>query len=120
MSKEREGGSDILLQALFYLITDHNFNTDSYIKYQNGYHLTRDAMMWFWGNYLDNQTTNPSDPLVSPLQASVEQLTGLPPTVLITDENYVLRDEGEAYAHKIMDASYLLLLLDILEQFMTL
>ncbi|MEJ7642816.1 MAG: alpha/beta hydrolase [Candidatus Nitrosocosmicus sp.] len=102
LAKER-GGPNISLQTLFYPVTDTNFNTTSYLEYQNGYHLTRDAMMWFWNNYLDNQT-NPKDPLVSPLQAPIEQLKGLPPTLIITDENDVLRDEGEAYAHKLMEA----------------
>ena len=103
LAKER-GGPNILFQALFYPVTDVNFNTTSYLEYQKGYHLTRDAMMWFWSKYLDNQTTNIKDPLVSPLQASLEQLRGLPPAFIITDENDVLRDEGEAYAHKLMDA----------------
>jgi acetyl esterase len=103
LAKER-GYPSISLQALFYPLTDYNFNTTSYEQFQKGYHLTRDAMMWFWNNYLDNQTANPNDPLVSPLQASIEQLQGLPPTLIITDENDVLRDEGEAYAHKLMEA----------------
>ncbi|MDR4491213.1 MAG: alpha/beta hydrolase [Candidatus Nitrosocosmicus sp.] len=103
MAKER-GYPFISLQALFYPVTDAHFNTASYEKFQNDYHLTRDAMKWFWNNYVDNQTTNIRDPLVSPLQATIEQLQGLPPTLIITDENDVLRDEGEAYAHKLMQA----------------
>jgi len=104
LAKERDDGPNISFQALFYPVTDVNFNTPSYLEYQSGYHLSRDAMIWFWTNYLDNKTTNIKDPLVSPLQASIEQLQGLPPTLVITDENDILRDEGEAYAHKLMEA----------------
>ena len=71
-------------QVLFYPVTDANFDTPSYMKYQNGYWLTRDAMKWFWNNYLTNQT-NRKDPTVSPLQASLEQLKGLPPALSSTE-----------------------------------
>jgi acetyl esterase len=56
-------------------------------------------MKWFWSNYLTNQT-NVKDPLVSPLQASIGQLKGLPPALFINGENDVLCDEGKAYALK--------------------
>jgi acetyl esterase len=78
-------------------------DTPSYLAYKEGYFLTREAMKWFWDNYLSNDT-NRKEPTVSPLQASVEQLSGLPPVLIIVGENDVLRDEGEAYAHKLMQA----------------
>jgi acetyl esterase len=40
--------------------------------------------------------------MVSPLQASIDQLKRLPRTLVITEQFDVLRDEGEAYAHKLM------------------
>ncbi|MGC1932095.1 MAG: alpha/beta hydrolase [Candidatus Nitrosopolaris sp.] len=102
LAKER-GGPPIRFQVLFYPVTDANFDTPSYMTYQNGYWLTRDGMKWFWSNYLTNQT-NVKDPTVSPLQASIEQLKGLPPALIINGENDVLRDEGEAYALKLLEA----------------
>jgi len=55
LAKER-GGPPIKFQVLFYPVTDANFDTPSYMIYQNGYWLTRDGMKWFWSNYLTNQT----------------------------------------------------------------
>src|SRR5215469_12271455 len=97
------GGPPIKFQVLFYPVTDANFDTPSYMTYQNGYWNTRDLMKWFWSNYLTNQT-NVKDPTVSPLQASIEQLKGLPPALIINAENDVLCDEGEAYALKLLEA----------------
>ena len=89
---------------LFYPVTDANFDTPSYSRQlQEGYFLTREAMKWFWDNYTSNQT-NRKEPTVSPLQASLEQLKGLPPALIINGECDVLRDEGEAYAHKLIEA----------------
>ncbi len=55
---------------------------------------------------------------VSPLHASIEQLKGLPPALVITNENDVLRDEGEAYAHKLIEANVSTTSIRLLGQFM--
>ena len=102
LAKER-GGPSIRFQVLFYPVTDANFDTLSYRKYEQGYWLTREAMKWFWNNYTSNET-NRKEPTVSPLQASIEQLSGLPPALIINGENDVLCDEGEAYALKLLQA----------------
>ena len=100
LAKER-GGPKITFQVLFYPVTNANLNSTSYFKYQKGYYLTRDAMKWIWDNYAPDKAIR-SLITVSPLQASIEQLKGLPPALIITDEFDVLRSEGEAYAHNLL------------------
>ena len=70
LAKER-GGPPIIFQLLFYPVTDANFDTPSYLEYQEGYFLTRESMKWFWDNYASNDT-NRKEPTVSPLQASID------------------------------------------------
>ena len=80
--------------------TGANFETDSYNQYDQGYFLTKPMMKWFWDAY----TTDPKqrkEIYASPLQATTEQLKGLPPAMVQTAGNDVLRDEGEAYARKL-------------------
>jgi acetyl esterase/lipase len=96
LAKQR-GGVDFAAQALFYPVTDANFDTGSYDQFAEGYYLTRAGMRWFFDQY----TTDPAqraDITVSPLRADTEQLSGLPPALVITAEADVLRDEAEAYA----------------------
>ena len=103
LAKKRGGEPKINFQLLFYPVTDSNIDTASYNSYQDGYWLTREAMKWFWDNYTSDQTDR-REPTVSPLQASVEDLKGLPPALIINGEFDVLRDEGEEFAHKLIDA----------------
>jgi acetyl esterase len=74
------------------------------MELQEGYWLTREGMKWFWNNYAPDNTTR-NEPTASPLHASIDRLKGLPPALIIIDEFDVLRDEGEAYAHKLMQAN---------------
>ncbi len=90
-------------QVLFYPVTDANFKTHSYQDFAEGPWLTKPAMEWFWNAYAPKHADR-KNPHVCPLQASLEQLKKMPPTLLITAENDVLRDEGEAYAKKLMQA----------------
>ncbi|MFD7158076.1 alpha/beta hydrolase [Kribbella sp. NPDC059898] len=102
MNKDR-GGIDLKTQVLLYPVTNADFDTPSYLQFAEGYFLTRDGMQWFWDAY----TTDPAkraEKYASPLQATLEDLKGLPPTLVITDEADVLRDEGEMYANKLREA----------------
>jgi acetyl esterase/lipase len=57
-------------------------------------------LQWLWDNYTTDAQAR-KEIYASPLQASTEQLKGLPPALVIVAENDVLRDEGEAYARKL-------------------
>ncbi|KAA0021366.1 alpha/beta hydrolase [Antrihabitans cavernicola] len=102
MNKDR-GGIDLKAQVLLYPVTAADFDTPSYYQFAEHYYLTRDGMKWFWDAY----TTDPDEreqPYAAPLRASLEQLSGLPPALVITAEADVLRDGGELYANKLREA----------------
>ena len=102
MAKER-GDVPLVQQVLFYPVTDANFDTGSYGQFATGYFLRRDGMQWFWDQYTTDEAER-AQITASPLRATTEQLTGLPPALVITGEADVLRDEGEAYADKLREA----------------
>ncbi|WP_037368918.1 alpha/beta hydrolase [Amycolatopsis orientalis] len=102
MAKER-GDVQFLQQVLFYPVTDASFDTESYTKFAEGYFLSREGMKWFWDQYTTDEAQR-AEITASPLRATVEQLAGLPPALVITGEADVLRDEGEAYAAKLRQA----------------
>ncbi|MGW1818771.1 alpha/beta hydrolase [Streptomyces sp. NPDC002125] len=102
MAKER-GDLPLVQQVLFYPVTDASFDTGSYHQFATGYFLRRDGMQWFWDQYTTDESER-AQITASPLRATTEQLTGLPPALVITGEADVLRDEGEAYAAKLRAA----------------
>ncbi|MGW6945346.1 alpha/beta hydrolase [Streptomyces xanthophaeus] len=102
MAKQR-GDVRFLHQVLFYPVTDAAFDTGSYRQFAEGYFLRREAMQWFWDQYTTDEAQR-AEVTASPLRATTEQLTGLPPALVVTAEADVLRDEGEAYAAKLRAA----------------
>jgi acetyl esterase/lipase len=102
MAKER-GDVALVQQVLFYPVTDASFDTGSYHQFAEGYFLRRDGMQWFWDQYTTDEKQR-AEITASPLRATTEQLTGLPPALVVTGEADVLRDEGEAYANKLREA----------------
>lgn len=99
MAKDR-GGPEIRFQGLMWPVTDANFNTQSYHDYAEGRFLTVNLMKWFWDSYTTDAAER-SEIYVSPLRAMTEELRGLPPALIQTAGNDVLRDEGEEYARKL-------------------
>ena len=102
MTKDRNGPK-ISYQVLFIPATDASVDTASYHSFATGRFLSRDFMKYGWDRYAPDEKTR-DNPYVSPLRASIKELTGLPPALVITAENDPLRDEGEAYARKLKEA----------------
>ena len=99
MAKEN-GGPALRAEVLFWPVTNANFENASYDEFATGHFLTKDMMKWFWNAYTTDANER-QNIHASPLQATIEQLKGLPPTLIQTAEKDVLRDEGEAYARKL-------------------
>ena len=102
MAKDREGPK-ISYQVLFIPATDASVDTASYHAFATDRFLSRGFMKYGWDRYATDEKTR-NNPYVSPLRASKEELSGLPPALVITAENDPLRDEGEAYARKLKEA----------------
>jgi acetyl esterase len=89
----------LAFQLLIYPITNHGFDTPSYVENAEGYGLSREMMVWYWDQYLGHPDHGIG---ASPLR--FDDLAGLPPALVITAGFDVLRDEGQAYATKLKDA----------------
>lgn len=103
MAKADGNQPEILFQLLLYPVTNAEFNTDSYHQFADGPWLTKKAMEWFWDQYAPNKEKR-KEVYASPLLAAKAELANLPPALIITGENDVLCDEGEAYARKLNEA----------------
>ncbi|SKC03810.1 alpha/beta hydrolase [Sphingopyxis flava] len=102
--KLRDGSGPLLkCQILVYPVCDHDFDRPSYLANAEGKLLTRQFMMWCWDQYAGGADRNL--PYLSPLRAG--DLSGMPPTLLLTAEYDPLRDEGEAYARALQQAGNL-------------
>ena len=99
MAKER-GDVHVKAQVLLYPTTDANFETPSYLQFADHYYNTLEAMQWFWDQYT-NDPAQRTEPCASPMCASLEQMRGLPTTLVITDEADPLRDTNATNATKL-------------------
>ncbi len=98
----RDTPVDVCFQLLIYPVTDGTMTRPSIDANAEGYFLTKDTMDWFWEQYV-----GPGDrtgPRVSPVHLPDDALVGLPPALIITAEYDPLRDEGEAYAARLVGA----------------
>jgi acetyl esterase len=95
------GGPEIALQVLVYPVTDADFENETYLDPDNQLMLTKESMIWFWDHYAPD-VAGRANPDASPIRA--QDLSGLPPAVVLTAEHDVLRQEGEAYAERLREA----------------
>ena len=100
---QKEQGPKIAFQLLLYPVTDASMKTESYKLFKDEPWLTKKAMELFWDAYLPEKKERESIYL-SLNNADIADLENLPPALIITAENDVLRDEGEEYARKLDEA----------------
>jgi acetyl esterase len=96
-----QNGPEIAGQVLIYPVTALGYDSPSYLEFEKGFGLDRDFMIWF-GNYYIRNDEDKKDKYVAPLLA--DDLSNLPPALVITAEFDVLRDEGIAYEKRLKEA----------------
>jgi acetyl esterase len=97
-----EGVPSPLLQFLLYPITNFAGRTRSMGLFADGFFLRRWDMDFAQDKYVGGSGVDPTDPRVSPLLA--DDLSGLPPSILVTAGFDPLRDEGRMYAEALRAA----------------
>lgn len=103
LKAKENGGPKIKVHIMMWPVTDANFEWDSFKQFGDKRFLTAPLMKWMWDLY----TTDPKERkqiYASPLEASVDQLRGLPPALIQVAQSDILCDEGEAYGRKLDEA----------------
>lgn len=99
LSARDAGWPQLRFQLLVYPAVDARMRSASIHENGDGYFLTRSDMEWFYGHYAPDVV---DDWRLAPLEA--EDLSGLPPALVLTAEFDPLRDEGEAYGRRLAAA----------------
>ncbi|MBO0863592.1 MAG: alpha/beta hydrolase [Mycobacterium sp.] len=99
MARDR-GGPLLAGQLLVYPMITADFDTDSYRLFGEGFYNPRQALQWYWDQYVPSPADR-EHPYASPLQAD---LRGLPPAVVVTAGHDPLRDEGIAFGDALKTA----------------
>ena len=108
------GGPAIALQCLIYPVTDADFTRTSYAEMGDGSYLNSLAdMQWFWDHYLPDEEAR-RDPDASPIRA--DDLSGLPPALVLVSHYDAVHDEGIAYAERLRDAGVPVTLVEVDDQ----
>jgi acetyl esterase len=97
--KARDRGKfDVAYQLLIYPANSPSFVSTPDVPNATGFGSTQAGIKWAWEQYLDNDSN-----LVNPYAVphSAKDLSDLPPTILITAEFDVLREDGKEYARKL-------------------
>ena len=90
------------VQLLYYPVTDWGAQTRSRTLFADGFFLTGGDLRFGAEKYIEGGPVDTTDPRVSPLLA--ENLSGLPPALVLTAGFDPLRDEGRQYADALRSA----------------
>jgi len=103
LKAKEKGGPKIKVHIMMWPVTDATFERESHRQFGENRFLTTPLMKWMWDLYTTDANER-KEIYASPLQASVEQLKGLPPALIQVAESDILRDEGEMYGRKLDEA----------------
>jgi acetyl esterase len=95
------GGPRLVAQVLIYPFVDPTARLESRKLFGEGYVITATGLGWFWEQYLGSLADS-RNALAVPAKAG--SLAGLPPTLVLTTEYDVSRDEADAYAKRLADS----------------
>jgi len=93
-------------QVLIYPNTDLTFSQPSVKEKGAGWGLDADDALWYAEQWVPDSALR-ANPRISPLFEP--DLSGLPPTIVVTAEHDPLRDEGNAYANKLRNSGVLVI-----------
>jgi acetyl esterase len=100
VARETAGEIPLLAQWLIYPGVDMAAAGGSMEAFADGYLLTADSMRWFMEQY----RPDPAHPWASPLNA--ERWAALPPALVFTCALDPLRDQGRAYAARLIETGH--------------
>ncbi|KAI9253227.1 alpha/beta hydrolase fold-domain-containing protein [Sporodiniella umbellata] len=101
---KQKNNSGLKQQILYYPATDNDFENESQKIHRNNDVVNTESIIYMWNSYVRDESDFELS-LVTPLKATLEELEGLPPALLIVAENDPIRTDGELYAKKLKKAN---------------